>query len=135
MHDQELIDRANDVIDRLFALDEAVANADAFRALLENLHGRDLSVVKEPHIAAIYVARAGILRGAIGATMACLDPRDWRGNRASVGQILDLLKDEKVAAVFPVRGNPPVSGAALLPDVLREYETLAGSELYEGGRR
>jgi hypothetical protein len=135
MSDQELIDRANDVIGRLFALDEAVSNARAFVALLEDLRGRDLSRVREPHIAAIHVTRAGILRGAIGAVMACLDPSDWRGNRASVGQILDLLKEERLAAVFPARGNPPHSGAAVLPKVVREYGTLLRSELYDSVRR
>src|SRR5262245_23436577 len=99
MHDQRL-DRANDVIDRLSTLDETVANSGAFCALLENLHRRDLKGVREPHIAAIHVVRAGILRGAIGAVMACLDPSDWRGNRASVGQILAMLKDATLAAVF-----------------------------------
>jgi hypothetical protein len=135
MVDRELIDRANAVIDRLFALDDAVANAAAFRAYLEELHGRDLSVAREPHVAAIHIARAGILRGFIGATMACLDPPDWRGNRASLGQILELLKDSKVAAVFPVRGDPPLSGAPLLPVVAQAYEQLRGGELYGDGKR
>ena len=46
MTDPALIDRANDISERLFALDEAVANARAFRALLEELHRHDLSVVE-----------------------------------------------------------------------------------------
>lgn len=50
MTDPALIARANEIIDRLFALDEEVANGRAFRALLEDLHARDLSVVKEPSI-------------------------------------------------------------------------------------
>lgn len=44
-----IIDRANDVLARVFALDEAIANARACRALLEDLHSRDLTVVTEPH--------------------------------------------------------------------------------------
>jgi hypothetical protein len=60
-----LLDRANDIIERLFALDEAATNARAFRALLEELHGRYLSVVEEPHVTAIVIVRAGILRSAI----------------------------------------------------------------------
>jgi hypothetical protein len=53
MTDPALIDRANDIIERLFALDEAVANARAFRALLEELHTHDLSAVEEPQVTAI----------------------------------------------------------------------------------
>ena len=37
------------------------------------------------------MVRAGILRGAIAAVMACLER--FGGERASVGEILDLLKD------------------------------------------
>jgi hypothetical protein len=90
--DPALTERANDIIERLFTLDEAVANGRAFRALLEDLHARNLTVVEEPHVTAISMVRAEILRAAIGTVMACLDPRDWGGNRASVGQILDMLK-------------------------------------------
>ena len=43
---------------------------------------------------AITMVRAGLLRAAISTVMACLDPSDRRGNRASVGEILDLLQDE-----------------------------------------
>jgi hypothetical protein len=78
MTDPALLARANGIIDRLFALDEEVANGRAFRALLEDLRARDLSVVKEPHIAAIAVVRAGILRAFISSVMACLDRSDWR---------------------------------------------------------
>jgi hypothetical protein len=135
MTDHELINRANEVIDRLFAIDEAIANARAFRALLEELHARDLSVVKEPHITAISMVRAGILRSAIGTVMACLDPQDWRGNRASVGQILDMLKDAKVVAIFPERGTPLNSAAGALQQARRDYEALVEGELFNRGRR
>jgi hypothetical protein len=97
----ELRDRANDVLDRLFKLDEVVTNTREFRAMLEDLHRRDLTTIGEPHVSAIHVARAGILRAAIGTVMSCLDPADrGRGNRASVGQILDLLNDAELAAAF-----------------------------------
>jgi hypothetical protein len=86
MTDPALIARANKIIDRLFALDEEIANGRAFRALLEDLHARDLSVVKEPHIAAITVVRAAILRAVISSVVACLDRGDRRRNRASIGQ-------------------------------------------------
>jgi hypothetical protein len=135
MADQELIDRANDVIGRLFALDDAVSNAGAFRALLEDLDARDLQAVKEPHITAITMVRAGILRSAFGAVMACLDPKDWRGNRASIGQIVDLLKDEKLVAVFPEPGTSRDLGVAALQRVTRDYDALVKGDLFEHGRR
>jgi AbiU2 len=135
MADQESIDRANDVIGRLFALDEAITNTRAFRALLEDLHARDLSVVKEPHVTAITMVRAAILRSALGAIMACLDPKDWRGNRASVGQIIDLLKDEKLVAVFPEPGTAKDSGVAALQRVTRDYDALIKGVAFEHGRQ
>jgi hypothetical protein len=135
MTDQALIDRANEVIERLFALDEAIANARAFRAFLEDLHARDLSVVREPHIAAISMARAGFLRSAISTVMACLDPEDRRRNRASVGQILAMLKDAELVAFFPEHGTPPDFGAAVLQQVRRDYETLTKGDLFSRGKR
>jgi hypothetical protein len=64
----------------------------------------------EPHISAITMVRAGILRAAISTVMACLDPADRRGNRASVGQILQMLEDDCVVAVFPGPGTGPEAG-------------------------
>jgi hypothetical protein len=135
MADQELIDPANEVIDRLFALDDAITNARAFRALLEDLHGRDLSAVKEPHVTAITMVRAGILRSAIGTIMASLDIQDRRGNRASVGQIIEMLKDEKLIAVFPEPGTPKESGTTALQRATYDYEALIKGDLFERGRR
>jgi hypothetical protein len=83
--------------------------------------------VKEPHIAAITVVRAGILRALISSVVACLDRGDRRGNRASVGQILDLLEDAEVVAVFK-------TGTAALQRVKDEYVNLVESELFERGR-
>jgi hypothetical protein len=109
--DPALIDKANEVITRLFALDEAIGNARAFRALLEDLQRRNPLDVREPHVLAVAMVRAGILRAAISTVMACLDVKDKRGNRASVGQILDmLLRDEKLVAIFPEPGTPADSG-------------------------
>jgi hypothetical protein len=135
MADQELVARANEVIERLFALDEAITNTRAFRALLEDLHARDLSVVKQPHGTAITMVRAGVLRSAIGSIMACLDPADWRGNRASVGQIMDFLKDERLVAAFPEPGTPKDLGIAALKRVTRDYDALIRGDAFEHGRQ
>jgi hypothetical protein len=61
-----------------------------YAILLEDLHGRDLTTVKEPRVSAIHMARAGILRGAIGTIMAAVD-RPGR-DRASLGQVLAMLE-------------------------------------------
>src|SRR6266568_8437132 len=55
-----MIARANEILERLFALDEEIANGRALRALLEDLHARDLSVVAGPHVETITIVRAGI---------------------------------------------------------------------------
>jgi hypothetical protein len=122
------------VLERLFALDDAVANARAFRATLEELHRRDLTVVQEPHISAIGMVRAGTLRAAIGATMACLDPSDRRGNRASVGQILDLLQDSTLAAVFPDNATAATDAAEALASVRTDFDALRQDKLFQDGR-
>jgi hypothetical protein len=128
MIDAALNDRANEIVGRLFALNEEVANGRAFRALLEDLHARDdLSAVKEPHIAAIAAVRAGILRALISSVVACLDRSDRRGNRASVGQILSLLEDAEVVALFKTE-------TAALQRAKDEYVNLVKSELFERGR-
>ncbi len=90
MPDRAAIDRTNEVIKYLHALDLAMANAGGFRALLEELDARELSQVTGPQVQAIHMVRAGIVRAAVGTIMACLDPEDGRRNRASVRQILDL---------------------------------------------
>jgi hypothetical protein len=120
------INRANEVIERLFALDEEIANACALRALLEDLNGRDFSVVVSPHVDTITIVRAGILRAFIGSVMACLDRS--ASDRLSVGQIIYMLwKDPEVIALFKTESK--------LSDVQRGYEALLKSQLFSDGRR
>jgi hypothetical protein len=135
MTDPELIERANEVIERLFALDEAVSNGHAFCALLQNLHAQNLAGVNEPHIVAITMVRAGILRATISTVMACLDPPHRRGNRASVGQILDMLRDQDVVATFPARGTSPDAGIAALERVTSNYKALVDGDLFDRGKQ
>jgi hypothetical protein len=132
MTDPALIERANEVIERVFILDETVSNALAFRSLLEELHRRDLGSVDEPHVISIQMVRAAVLRAAIGTTMACLDPSDRRGNRASVGQILEMLKDTAVVAVFPALG---AAQELALNEARHAYSVLTERDLFERGRR
>ena len=131
MTDAALIDEVNE---RLFALDEAVANARAFRALLEDLQARDVSGVQEPHVTAITMVRAGLLRAAISTVMACLDPSDRRGNRASVGQILDLLQDARLAAAVFSKSQAAAANE-VLERLKRDYDALLNDELLKRGKR
>jgi hypothetical protein len=123
------------VLDRLFALDGAVANGRAFCALLQSLHDQDLGAVTEPHISAITMVRAGILRAAISTVMACLDAADRRGNRASAGQILQMLEEDSVVAIFPDPGTGPEAGRAALARAKADYDALAAGDLFDRGKQ
>jgi hypothetical protein len=102
MIDPVLLARANDAFGRIRAMDaKAASNARAFRSLLEGLNGRTGSkTVYDPHKTAIEIVRAAILRGAVGALMSCLDGPDKRDNRASIGQILVIMEEPGVSAVW-----------------------------------
>ena len=118
----KLIARANEeVLDPLSDLADAMINVDAFCALLSDLHARDLPNVEKSHGVAIRMVRAGILRAAIGTVMACLDPFDPRGNRASVGQILGTLKDPALANLFAKSGQ---GSTTALQQARRSYKDL-----------
>jgi hypothetical protein len=113
---------AEKVLIRLNALNLEMRNLDAFCAVLKDLNARLVAeepVVREPHAHAIAMVRAGILRAALGSVMACLDPADQkRGNRASVGEVLGLLK-----------------GAADLQQVRESHEGLRKDPLFERVKR
>jgi hypothetical protein len=114
---------AEKVLIRLTALNLEMRNLDAFCALLKDLNGRLVAeepVVREPHAHTIAMVRAGILRAALGSVMACLDPADQKrgGNRASVGEVLGLLK-----------------GAADLQHVRESHEGLRKDPLFKRVKR
>jgi len=66
--------------------------------------------------------------------MACLDPGDRRGNRASVGQILDLLQNSTLAAVFPDNAKAAADAAEALASVHTDFEALRQDKLFQDGR-
>jgi AbiU2 len=134
MADAKMIERANkEVLDPLSDLDGAMTNVEAFWALLKDLRARDLSVVKAPHVLAITMVRAGILRAVVGTIMACLDPPDRRGNRASVGQILDTLDDDPTLAdLFATDGQ---GSTTALRQARESYEGLRKSDSFDRVRR
>src|SRR5438046_2944131 len=71
--DSAAVAAANAMMDRLHPLADTITNARGFRALLEDLHDRNLSGVQEPHVSAIRLMRAAVLRSAIASIMACVD--------------------------------------------------------------
>jgi len=117
-------DLANDIMDRLRPLDEMIANARSFRALLEDLHGRELSAVKEPHISAINMVRAAILRAAIGAIMAAVDKRG--DDRASIGQIIHMLEAMGLS-ILAYRWPDSTFGAMTLKQASADWQDLLRS--------
>jgi hypothetical protein len=88
--------RANEILERVRRLDDAVAQLCFYRNLLEDLNSRLPIHLPADHFYAVCDVRAAVLRSAIGLSVAVLDSTDSRGNRASVGHIVQLLKDQHV---------------------------------------
>src|ERR1700733_14165379 len=136
MADAKLVARANEVMDRLFALNEAMESADAFCAYIKELNARDVLVkqylvkpsdVGARHVLSIRWVHAGILRAAIGTITARLDPEDSRrGNRASVGQIIQLLKDKTLVDLIAGAGQ---GSTVALQQARERYEALTQGRL------
>lgn len=119
---------ANDIMGRLDPLDLTIANARGFRALLEDLHGRDLSAVQEPHISAIQLVRAGLLRAAIGTIMAAVDKRGT--DRASVGQIIHMFEGMDLS-VLAYRWPDSTFGASELQAARDDWATLLATAEFQ----
>lgn len=64
--------------------------------------------------------------------MACLDPFDPRGNRASVGQILGTLKDPALANLFATGGQ---GSTTALQQARRSYKDLQKCDWYKRVKR
>jgi AbiU2 len=116
-----------------------VSNLQAFRGLLEDLNGRsavDLPplVLPQQQVQAIEMVRAAILRSAISLVVATLDPADRRGNRASLGEIVKLLKDEAfveflLSTLRKGRGAKPVKQK--LHEVRDRYHEISAGQSFK----
>ena len=135
MADAQMVERANKVIGRLFALNKAMESADAFCAYLKELTAHSVLVreylvipsdVEAKHVAATRWVHEGIVRAAIGTIMACLDEKG--GNRASVGQIIEALKDKTLADYFASAGQ---GSTAALQRARESYEDLLKGDLFD----
>jgi hypothetical protein len=127
-NDPAAVSLANDIMDRLRPLDETITNARGFRALLEDLHGRDLSTIQEPHTSAIRLARAGMLRAAIGTIMAAVDGAGT--DRASIGQIIRLF-EELDLSVLAYRWPDTMFGARELQAVRDDWTALRATSDFQ----
>ena len=97
---RDVLDRANDMLERIYKLDDACATLHGFRSLLEDLNSRSPIELSREQVHAVTIVRAGILRSAIGLAVAMLDKPDWRGNRASLGYIIGVSSEDEEAADF-----------------------------------
>jgi hypothetical protein len=122
---------ANDIMGRLNPLDLTITNARGFRALLEDLHGRDLSAIQEPHISAIHLVRAAALRSAISTIMATVDNRGT--DRASVGQIIHMFETMDLS-VLAYRWADPTFGSRELQAARDDWTSLQATPEFQDCR-
>jgi hypothetical protein len=70
-----------------------------------------------------------------GTVMLCLDPADrGRGNRASVGQILDLLNDAELAGAFSESAASAGAAASALTCARALYTDVIQRDAFKRGR-
>jgi hypothetical protein len=98
-----MLDRATDLLERADKLDKAVRELQVFRSLLEDLDARTAIhlpplELSRQQVEAIHAVRAAILRTVIALAVAILDSKGR--DRASFGQIVELLKDTTLIEFF-----------------------------------
>jgi hypothetical protein len=135
----DVIDRANDVRERLFKLDDAYATLDGFCSLLKESNSRSpIQLFSHEHVHVAATVRAGFLRSAIGLVVAMLDRTDKkRGNRASLGHITHLLKDQSVVD-YLLGPNVKLVGQPILQklsDASDNYDKLLTNPVFKQVKR
>lgn len=129
-------ERANEVLDSARLLDELTANAHAFHMLLGNLIGKNPESLPEPHRSGVDVVRAGVLRAEISAVTAMLDIAGKEGDRASIGHIVEELKNHAVRKCllsYDCFSLP--TNAEKLVELERRYAEIRNGELLKRVRR
>ena len=126
--DPAAVAAANTMMDRLRPLADAIANGRGFRALLEELHGRKLSDLQEPHVSSIRLVRAAILRSAITTIMACVDPEGR--DRACVAQIIRMLEGMDLS-VLSDRWPSAAFGATALKQAKDDWAAVVRTDDYK----
>ena len=127
-------DQANDAIERMMKLRDSLANLQAFFSMLRDLANRLPLLLNDDHHIAIRVVRAGLMRSAIGLSCAMLDRSDRRGNRASIGEVLDILKDEKTVKAFAHRHRLP-DPLGTIESIRKRHAAFIGGESFKSIRR
>lgn len=136
MSDEVLKAAVNDVIERAIRLDEEVAQAFAFRALLEGLDRHYDPPILGDQADAILMIRAAVIRSLIGCVSAIYDPEDRRrGNRASLGQIVHALKSEPLSSALQRAPSPFIPKPHELTAVSSRYLELVGGTKLENVRK
>ena len=124
--------RANNVIESARLLDEAAANARAFRYLVEDLNRRATAAGEELHAEALTMVRAAILRAEISAVTAIFDR--WGGNRASLGYVVEELKDSNLRKLLTSRRRQTAIPGKF-DELEQHYEAIYSGPLLERVRR
>ena len=131
---RDVLDRANDLLSCIYRLDDACAILHGFRSLLEDLNSRSPIELSREQVDAVAIVRAGILRSAIGLAVAMLDKSDRRGNRASLGYIIEVLNEDEEAA--DCLSTPHATRVKPIWQKLRErYEKILAGPIFEGVQR
>jgi hypothetical protein len=133
----DVIDRVNDVLERLYKLDDALSTLHGFRSLLEDLNSLSPIPLPRGQLHVVATVRAAILRSAIALAVATLERTDSRGNLASLGQILKLLQDEPVADFLskphPLRDAKPIWQK--VTDALMLYAKVIKGDIFDRVQR
>jgi hypothetical protein len=95
--------------------------------MLENLNTRTTADGEEAHAEALHIVRAGLLRAEIGTVTAIFDQWDRRGNRASLGHVVEELKDSKVRGLLASQRRRAIPGK--FDELQRGYAAVRASRL------
>jgi hypothetical protein len=131
-----LLERANSLLEAADKLDDATANLHAFRSFLENLNARTPIVLPPPHLQAIAVVRAGLLRSAIALIVAILDSQG--SDRASLGQISETFKDKTFVQFLAntlYKGRGAVIDEQILQDLCDRHHQIYTSPQFKRVRQ
>jgi hypothetical protein len=126
-----MLDRANDLLEVADKLDDAVANLQAFRCLLEDLNARAPIDLPQAQVHAVGMVRAGILRSAIALVVAILDSKGR--DRASLGQISEALKDHTFVQFLETtlyKGRSAIVDRKKLQDLCDCYHKISTAQQF-----
>jgi len=136
-HPKTTLERVNDLLDCAALVDGATISARAYLCQFRNLSDRLPLSLGPNQKHGVEVVRAALLRATIGTAIAILDPTDKRGNRASLGHIMDVLNDASVVELLLADVPPRLQDERRnrLAEARKEYATLYASDVARRVRR